>query len=387
MTTAEGCQKRCERLWTHLRELSELTRKPTPEVALISDPASLIYFAGYEPSPFEFRSVNASALLLLTPDGRRTLVADNVVEPYVQKSAATDSILPVWYRCIEAAPHRKRLVADHAVAELRKLNPKTVAIESSTAPAVVIRSVGSERSAPAFENIDPTVHHMRRSKDPDEVAVLRRAMKAGDAGHAAAMRELKPGMSEVDAWLTVQNAAIRSVGEPARVYGDFASGPRCEGGGGAPTDRKIEAGDLFLLDYSVVVGGYRGDFANTFIVAGKPSDEQRRFFDACRSAMEAGEGKLKAGTLCKDVDAAVRAVFQKLGLLDRFTHHSGHGLGLGHPEPPYFVPESDETLLAGDVVTLEPGLYQPGVGGMRFERNYLITETGFEVLSGHEISL
>ncbi len=102
-------------------------------------------------------------------------------------------------------------------------------------------------------------------------------------------------------------------------------------------------------------------------------------------AIGAGEGRLKPGTASRDVDAAVRAHFASLGLDHAFTSHSGHGLGLGHPEPPYFVPESTDTLVAGDVVALEPGLYIEGEGGMRFERNYLITPDGFERLSNHEL--
>jgi Xaa-Pro aminopeptidase len=185
----------------------------------------------------------------------------------------------------------------------------------------------------------------------------------------------------------VQRAAQEDLGEQALVYGDFASGPRCEGGGGPPTHRTIVRHDLLLLDFSVVLWGYRGDLASTFVVGGRPHDGQRRLFDACVAALAAGEAMLRAGTPARAVDAAVRARFASRGLADTFPTHSGHGVGLGHPEPPYLVPESDDTLLAGDVVTLEPGQYVPGVGGMRFERNYLITADGFETLAHHELSL
>ena len=74
-------------------------------------------------------------------------------------------------------------------------------------------------------------------------------------------------------------------------------------------------------------------------------------------------------------------------MLDAYPSHTGHGLGLSHPEPPYFVPESDETVVAGDVVAIEPGLFVKGVGGMRFERNYLVTSEGFENLTHHKLTL
>ncbi len=103
--------------------------------------------------------------------------------------------------------------------------------------------------------------------------------------------------------------------------------------------------------------------------------------------MDAGEKTLKPGAPAKTVDAAVRAHFANLGFTSEFPHHSGHGIGLGHPEPPYFVPQSEDVVQLGDVVTLEPGLYVPGTGGMRIERNYLITSNGFEILSNHQIQI
>jgi Xaa-Pro aminopeptidase len=87
------------------------------------------------------------------------------------------------------------------------------------------------------------------------------------------------------------------------------------------------------------------------------------------------------------VHAAVRDKLAERHLAEYFPHHAGHGVGLGHPEAPFIVPESSETLAAGDVVTLEPGVYLPGTAGMRYERNYLITETGYENLSDHPTSI
>jgi Xaa-Pro aminopeptidase len=178
------------------------------------------------------------------------------------------------------------------------------------------------------------------------------------------------------------------LGEPAILYGDFASGPRCETEkGGPPTSRRIEPGDLLLLDFSVVVSGYRGDFTNTFAVGQGPTARQRELFEACLGALHAGEASLKPGASGRAVDSAVRGFFGSLKLAHAFTSHSGHGLGLGHPEPPYFVPASDDSLVIGDVVALEPGLYIQGEGGMRIERNYLITSDGFQTLSHHEIRI
>src|SRR5205085_3632983 len=114
---------------------------------------------------------------------------------------------------------------------------------------------------------------------------------------------------------------------------------------------------------------------------------QQRLYDLCIAAMKAGEGQLKEGASCLAVYEAVRGAFEQGGMAEHFPHHAGHGLGLSHPEAPYFVRHADETLLAGDVVTLEPGLYIDGIGGIRIEHNYLIGDRTFERLSNHTIAL
>ena len=149
----------------------------------------------------------------------------------------------------------------------------------------------------------------------------------------------------------------------------------------------LEPGDLFILDFSVVIGGYRSDFTNTLVVGRSPTADQQRLYDLCRAAMAAGEKELRAGRPCRTVYDAVRDVFDRAGVAEHFPHHAGHGLGLTHPEAPYLVREADEELWAGDVVTLEPGLYISGVGGLRIENNYLVTEQGYERLSNHTIAL
>jgi Xaa-Pro aminopeptidase len=265
---------------------------------------------------------------------------------------------------------------------------KRIGVELASVPAGVVEGLRAARPGVELVDLGPIIRPLRRAKDPDEIEVLRRSMLAGEAGHAAALAKVEPGMTELDTYLIVQRAAIEALGEPAILYGDFASGSRCERErGGPPTSRTIERGDLLLLDFSVVVSGYRGDFTNTFAVGAEPTPRQRELFEACVGALRAGEAVLKPGTPGRAVDEAVRAHFRSLGLEDAFLSHSGHGLGLGHPDPPYFTPESTDTIVAGDVVALEPGLYIEGVGGMRFERNYRVTADGPETLSNHQIRI
>src|SRR5208282_4238792 len=138
--------------------------------------------------------------------------------------------------------------------------------------------------------------------------------------------------------------------------------------GGLACTPGARRGDLFLLDFSVVVDGYRADFTNTFVVGDEPTPRQFELYEICMEALAAGEALLCPDVPAAQVDAVVRH-FAANGLDGHFPSHTGHGPGLGHPEPPYLVPESIDTLQAHDMVALEPGLFLPGVGGMRFKRD------------------
>ena len=373
MLTSNGCALRRKRLWDALPD--------DCETLILGDPASLIGLANFMVSPFVFRSCDALAVLILKRD-KAILVTDSMAKTFAENAFVDEIVAPTWYDGKHAAPHRRTLLVKSALDALGKLPGTRFGVELGSVPAGIVHQ-GSSVTA-----IDDTVRMLRRAKDADELALIRKSIIAGEAGHAAALTGIHPGMTELDAYLVVEKAATEAAGHQVAVYGDFVSGHRVETlRGGPPTLREIEAGDLFLLDYSVVVHGYRGDFTNTFVVGGKPAEGQKRLFHACLEAMEAGEMVLKAGVAAAEVDRAVRGSVGSNGLLDAYPSHTGHGLGLSHPEPPYFVPESDETVVAGDVVAIEPGLFIEGVGGMRFERNYLVTNEGFETLTHHKLTL
>jgi Xaa-Pro aminopeptidase len=240
---------------------------------------------------------------------------------------------------------------------------------------------------PDAPRLHDAIARMRRAKDPDEIELLKACMAATDAGHAWARANVRAGMTELDVYAGVLAECTRAAGQPVVVYGDFAVSPGMAKRGGMATDRELRPGDTFILDYSVVIQGYRSDFTNTLVVGGRPTDDQKKMFDLCVAAMAAGEERLRAGIACTAVYDAVKGVFARAGVEKAFPHHAGHGLGLAHPEPPFLVEQATETLEHGDVVTLEPGLYVDGVGGVRIEHNYRITGTGFERLSNHTISL
>jgi Xaa-Pro aminopeptidase len=363
MLTAEGCRRRRERLW------QQLDPPPDSDYLLLADPIHLEYLANFYVDPFSL-GAGFRGYLLVRNDGQAKLLHDNRLPASVQAAHVEERRVVPWYD--GQSPGR----GPRQLALLQSVNPQGTGLR-------VHDRVGD----PYAPTVIHTLAAMRRQKDPDELKVLRRCMRATEAGHGWARANVRAGMTERDVYCGVNTACIQAAGHPVIVYGDFAVSPGPERRGGPPTSRVVEPGDMFILDYSVVIDGYRSDFTNTLVVGREPNADQQRLYDLCVAAMAAGERALRAGAACRAVYQAVRGVFEQAGVAEYFPHHAGHGLGLTHPEAPYFVREANETLLAGDVVTLEPGLYVPNVGGIRIEHNYLVTDAGYERLSNHVIAL
>ncbi len=367
MLTADGCRQRRQRLLQRLQ--TDHPEALTGGRLVLGDPLHLMYLANFFVDPFSLGG-GFGGLLVLRPDGHATLIHDDRLPQSVDQARADERRVVRWYDG-QAPGHGPRQLA------LLQAFPQGDA-------GLRIHDRLGDPSAPAITGL---LVDLRRTKDPDEVDLLRRCMRAAEAGHAWARANIRPGMTELDVYRGVSSACIQAAGHAVIVYGDFAVSPGPERAGGPPTDRVLEPGDMFILDFSVVIGGYRSDFTNTLVVGGEPNAEQQRLAALCRDAMTAGEQALRAGAACRAVYEAVRGAFAKAGVAESFPHHAGHGLGLSHPEAPFFVREADETLRAGDVVTLEPGLYVSGIGGIRIEHNYLITAGGYERLSNHVIAL
>jgi hypothetical protein len=363
MLTAEGCRQRRQRFWQQLQP------KPDGDHLRLGDPLHLMYLANFHVDPFSL-GAGFGGVLLLRKDGRAKLIHDNRLPKSVEQAHVEERVPVPWYDGQSPATGPRQL------ALLEAVNPSHGGLRLHDRPG-----------DPLAADVIRTLAALRRRKDPDELDLLRQCMTATEAGHAWATANVQSGMTELEVYCGVNTACIRAAGHAVVVYGDFAVSPGPERRGGPPTDRVLKPGDMLILDYSVVIGGYRSDFTNTLVIGREPTSEQQRLYRLCTQAMAAGEKELRAGAACKTVYDAVRGSFANEGMADYFPHHAGHGLGLSHPEAPYLVRHADETLLAGDVVTLEPGLYVPGVGGIRIEHNYLVTETGYERLSNHQIAL
>jgi hypothetical protein len=360
MLSADGCRERRQRLLDRLQ--------PGPgETVVLADPLHLRYFANFHVEPFSL-GADFGGVLEIRPGGHATLYHDNRL-PKTVEAAHVDRRYPAsWYSGQEPGFGPRRVI----------LCP-------------VVQWNGGRVHDSLSDLMCPRVHQivseMRRVKDSDEIDTLRACMRATDAGHAWARVNIRPGMTELDVYAGVCKACCEAAGHWVLVYGDFVVSPGPGRRTGPPTPRVIQPGETFILDFSVIIQGYRSDFTNTLVVGREPTADQRRLFELCVMALSAGENELRPGRSCQAVYDAIHLVFDAVEMAEHFPHHAGHGLGLAHPEAPFLVRNSTETLIAGDVVTLEPGLYVDGVGGVRIEHNYLITDAGHERLSNHVLSL
>lgn len=224
------------------------------------------------------------------------------------------------------------------------------------------------------------VEELRRVKSPDEIERISAAAGLTDAGLQWVLAELKPGRRERDVALDLEVWYRRNGAETVAFDLIVASGPGSAMPHYRPGERLIARGDAVLFDIGIQVDGYCSDLTRV-VTVGAPSTEVRDVYRLVLDANRAGLAAVRAGKAGKDVDGVARAVIAKAGYGDNFGHGLGHGVGLEVHEGPGVGPSSEDTLAAGNVVTIEPGVYLPGQFGVRIEDLVAVTEDGCRVLS------
>jgi Xaa-Pro dipeptidase len=242
----------------------------------------------------------------------------------------------------------------------------------------------------ALTGIDPTlklhgVEHdliaIRAIKTAEEVAALRKAILASEKALHDLLPEIRAGMSERQIARRLEELQMQHGGEALAFGTLIQTGENSANPHGETTDRLLQAGEFLLIDYGCKIGGYGSDITRTFVI-GSPSDEMRRMYDTVKQANEAAIAATAPGVPCGAVDKAARDVITAAGYGEYFTHRTGHGLGLdGHEPIPQIAGNITYPLQPGMVFTIEPGIYVPGIGGVRIEDDILVTETGIEVLT------
>lgn len=224
------------------------------------------------------------------------------------------------------------------------------------------------------------IEELRTVKDAGELARIRAAAVMADQALAETRATLAQKPTEQDFRQLLDDTMRRLGSEEPAFPTIVASGPNAALPHHRPSSRVITDGDLVLVDFGGTVDGYRSDLSRTFMVS-EVSSEARAMYDLVLEAQAAGVSTVRAGVPAADVDGACRRRITAGGRGEQFTHSTGHGVGLFIHERPVLVGSSPAVLGAGLVVTVEPGVYLSGVGGVRIEDLLLVTEAGCELLS------
>ena len=361
----EACRGRQQRLIHEMQRLDV-------SLAVVTQRAHVLWLTGLYFGPFY---QPAAALSI---DGQLTLV---VPDGNVPEQAAADEVLPY-----EAARHstlrNDQRAASSAVlvaAISKQAKAGRLGVEYSSFCPHLSESIGSQQV-----DVEPTLHVLRRRKDPDELRMMKRAIAATCSMYQHARTAIEPGINELDLYSQLQTVAVRELGEPLTYFGqDF----QCNSPGGPPRDRCAKKGELYILDLGVGFRGYYSDNSRTIAVDGQPTDDQHRAWNQILKIFEHVESTVKPGVSCQKLFHEAQALLDEC-LPWQFYHHLGHGVGLFPHEAPHLNPNWDDTFEEGDVFTVEPGLYHDELKhGMRLEQNYRVTADGVELLTNFSLSL
>jgi Xaa-Pro aminopeptidase len=314
----------------------------------------------------------------LRADGRLTLVAPK--KPVLE--AAADETLTYEAQWHSTLRNDQRQASSAVLLDALKSKPAARRI------GVEFSCFTSHLAALAGERVDiePALYRLRRRKDPDELARIRKAIAGTEKMYALARQIIEPGITEIEVFNRLQAAAVEEFGEMLTGTGnDYQCGAR----GGAPrNNRPAKDGELYILDLGPAFRGYFADNSRAIAVNRKPTDEQQTAWTHILRAFEHIERTVKPGKSCQQLFHECQAILNEAPI-GVFNHHLGHGIGLFPHEGPHLNPHWDDTFEVGDVFTCEPGLYDEPIlrAGMRLENDYVVTESGIENLSPFPMEL
>jgi Xaa-Pro dipeptidase len=238
----------------------------------------------------------------------------------------------------------------------------------------------------ALEVNNAPVEALRRVKDAQEIELMRKAGKLTSEGMKAACEIIRPGVKECEVAGAIEYAMRKGGAGSTAFESIIASGPSSAFPHGGCSERVVREGDFVMVDIGATYKYYCSDMTRTF-VAGKPSTKQQIIYDVVKDAQESAFKIMRDGVRIADVDIAARQVIEAAGFGYNFVHRIGHGVGLEVHEPPSLNQQTKDLLIEGNVITIEPGIYLPGFGGVRIEDTILIQKNCAEKLTNGPYSL
>ena len=333
------------------------SRLPAKTAALVVAPHHLLYLTGFP---------SGDSYLLITRDTCCFLTDFRYIE------LAQRTVTGAECRCITRLSETLgELAGKHGLQE--------ILLEAGYVTQAFTERLRTALPTVAFTpsgDLDRWLADLRLVKGAEELRKMEQAQALTEAGFDHIVSFIREGMTEREIALELEFFIRRQGAE--RVAFDFivVSGKNGALPHGIPTEKRVERGDFITMDFGAVVDGYHSDMTRT-VAVGAVSDEQRQVYQTVLDAQKAALNTLKAGILCKDGDAAARRVIESAGYGAYFGHATGHGVGVEIHEEPRLSAASEQTLEAGQVVTVEPGIYLTGRFGVRIEDMVLITEDGY----------
>ena len=329
------------------------------DALLVSQAANRFYLSGFE---LHDPQCNESAgRLVITADGRDWLATD---------ARYLDAAGRLWDR------DSVFIYGGDAARDLHSLLRRCggrVGLEARGVSLAFARALSQAGADPRFEAADGLVERLRRIKEPCEIAALERSFALNHKLLQWVEGQLEPGRTEAELSWAIERF-FRENGASELAFANIAL-PHAIPGADAVTENCP-----VLVDVGCRVDGYCSDQTRTFWAGDAPTPEFRRTMSLVREAQEAALKKMRPGLPLAEAYALARAVFEKAGVADAFTHGLGHGVGLETHEAPSLSPRAEGLLEPGMVVTVEPGLYYPAWGGVRWEYTVLVEEDGVRIL-------
>jgi Xaa-Pro aminopeptidase len=270
-------------------------------------------------------------------------------------------------------------LTDLLPAQLERVRGSRLGFEADTMTVAGRDRLAEELAGTQLVATWGVVEELRRAKDDDELAAIRRAVELADDTFAWILDRLAPGRTERAVALDLEVRMRREGADDASFEPIVGSGALSAHIHHTAGDKELARGDLVLLDFGSVVDGYCSDLTRT-VVLGTASDEQNQVYATVLRAQLEAIDAVGSGARGAEVDGVARALISDAGHGDGFDHGLGHGVGLDIHEPPRLHRTSEDTLVARDVVTIEPGVYRAGWGGIRIEDCVVVTDGGAEVL-------
>jgi Xaa-Pro aminopeptidase len=329
------------------------------EALLVTNLVNIRYLTGF----------TGSAGMLLVRARDAILVTDG---RYATQSAEQLAAAGVTAEIEIGSPARQREVIKTAVDGLSR-----VGLEAGSVTWAAQRTFAGEWDASVeLVPTDGVVEDLRRVKDQGEVSRMSAAAAVADEALARIKPMLAARPTEAEVGLALDHEMRRLGASGSSFETIVAAGPNAAKPHARPSSRRIEPGELVVIDFGAVVDGYCSDMTRTVCVGEPASPTRLRMVEVVGASQAAGVAAVRQGVTGVDVDAACREVIAEAGWADAFIHGTGHGVGLDIHEAPWVGTTSTDTLAAGHVVTVEPGVYLPEHGGVRIEDTVVVTDTG-----------